>query len=320
MAAATENRPTPAAPRARRDIITPHAFRMDQRLLGLPLAQPWRRAVALAIDGLAVAVLSEVQGALLACVTGLVMLRWASRTQHVKVLRWRGWLRATAIVLAVTGAIGVVRDVRVLSSGMHAATDTAQITEEPSHPPALADVEVRLPETGESVRGLVAWTREVLDDLGIGLGWAALYFTVFPAWWNGQTPGKKLLGIRVVAARRHADHAVGGLRALRWLRRGGGDGPARLPAGVLGCEPAGHPRQDRRDRRDPGRPARGCGTRHPVEKGVRLQFSRDAVRIVVPHAENCSLTPFSPFSTRASAPGSGRAGRRGPPASSRIRG
>lgn len=38
----------------------------------------------------------------------------------------------------------------------------------------------------------------VTDDLGIGLGWLGLYFTLFIALWDGQTPGKKLLGMRVV--------------------------------------------------------------------------------------------------------------------------
>jgi hypothetical protein len=38
----------------------------------------------------------------------------------------------------------------------------------------------------------------VTDDLGIGLGWLGLYFTFFIALWRGRTPGKKLLGTRVV--------------------------------------------------------------------------------------------------------------------------
>ncbi len=38
----------------------------------------------------------------------------------------------------------------------------------------------------------------MLDDLGLSFGWAAVYFTVFTTLWAGQTPGKKLVGIRVV--------------------------------------------------------------------------------------------------------------------------
>lgn len=43
------------------------------------------------------------------------------------------------------------------------------------------------------------WLRGIIEnDLGFGFGWAALYFTVFTAWWGGQTPGKRILGIRVI--------------------------------------------------------------------------------------------------------------------------
>ncbi len=37
-----------------------------------------------------------------------------------------------------------------------------------------------------------------LDDLGIGFGWGALYFTLFTAAGRGQTPGKRIMGIRVI--------------------------------------------------------------------------------------------------------------------------
>ena len=38
----------------------------------------------------------------------------------------------------------------------------------------------------------------LIDDLGLGFGWAAFYFTVFTAWFDGQTLGKKLLRNRVI--------------------------------------------------------------------------------------------------------------------------
>ncbi|GAB3024082.1 RDD family protein [Bowmanella dokdonensis] len=45
---------------------------------------------------------------------------------------------------------------------------------------------------------ILAWAGSLADDLGIGFGWAAFYFSVFTAWWHGQTPGKKLLGLKVI--------------------------------------------------------------------------------------------------------------------------
>jgi hypothetical protein len=47
-------------------------------------------------------------------------------------------------------------------------------------------------------RGLLASLLHFLEDLGIGFGWTGLYFTAFVALWNGQTPAKRLLGVRVV--------------------------------------------------------------------------------------------------------------------------
>jgi hypothetical protein len=53
-------------------------------------------------------------------------------------------------------------------------------------------------EEARRVPGIRAFLRRVADDLGLGFGWAALYFTVFTTWWNGRTPGKRLMRLRVV--------------------------------------------------------------------------------------------------------------------------
>ena len=47
---------------------------------------------------------------------------------------------------------------------------------------------------------LLAYAQGFLDDLGIGFGWGALYFTAFvTALWHGQhARGKRLMGVRVV--------------------------------------------------------------------------------------------------------------------------
>jgi hypothetical protein len=50
----------------------------------------------------------------------------------------------------------------------------------------------------EESKGLLATLLGFFNDLGIGFGWTGLYFTAFTALWRGQTPGKKLFGIRVL--------------------------------------------------------------------------------------------------------------------------
>jgi hypothetical protein len=186
------------AARERRDIVTPYAFTVHPALLGLPLAHPWQRAAAIAVDGVAVGFLSQVPDALLAIVTGIVMFRWTGRAQHPKAVRWRTWLRVFAVLLFLGGVAGLAIGRQELRSGEFAGI---QIEVRDSAADKSAPVVAEKPRTADAesrAHSLIEWGKGLLDDLGIGIGWAALYFTVFSAWWNGQTPGKKLLGIRVV--------------------------------------------------------------------------------------------------------------------------
>ncbi len=48
------------------------------------------------------------------------------------------------------------------------------------------------------VSGLLDKVEIFVEELSLGLGWAALYFSAFTAWSNGQTLGKKICGIEVV--------------------------------------------------------------------------------------------------------------------------
>lgn len=48
---------------------------------------------------------------------------------------------------------------------------------------------------GSSVKKIM---KSISDILGFGIGWSALYFTAMTLLMRGQTPGKKLLGIRVI--------------------------------------------------------------------------------------------------------------------------
>ncbi len=66
-------------------------------------------------------------------------------------------------------------------------------------PVNVEDAEVNPPvQTNSKTQGLLSWIEATLEELGLGLGWAAFYFSVFTAWWKGQTPGKKVMGIKVI--------------------------------------------------------------------------------------------------------------------------
>jgi hypothetical protein len=58
----------------------------------------------------------------------------------------------------------------------------------------VRELEEQLEEGGGLLAGLVS----LLEDLGLEFGWTSLYFTSFVALWRGQTPGKRLLGLRIV--------------------------------------------------------------------------------------------------------------------------
>ena len=60
----------------------------------------------------------------------------------------------------------------------------------------LRRMEARI-EEAEDPPGLLEYLEGIARDLGFGFGSLGLYFTAFLALWNGHTPGKRLLGIRV---------------------------------------------------------------------------------------------------------------------------
>lgn len=53
-------------------------------------------------------------------------------------------------------------------------------------------------ESSDRPHGLRVLLSSLLDDLGLGFGWSALYFTATLALFRGQTPGKRLMGARVI--------------------------------------------------------------------------------------------------------------------------
>ena len=61
-----------------------------------------------------------------------------------------------------------------------------------------ASVERQRARAEEAESGFWAWLRSRLDTLSFGVGWWTMYFAILMPWMKGATPGKKLMGIRVV--------------------------------------------------------------------------------------------------------------------------
>lgn len=269
-----------------RDIITPEAFRVLPALYGLPLAGPWRRFSAIAIDALLVVVLAQSGGLLLAVAAAVLFFSWVdSRGSGGGIGRGLRslvgvsgsvmlFIAVLAIVQpllnrlddeedapaqaagtlqgrdAVAAGLGLARlhgcdDARcreaeldrlteaLASSDMPAeqrrdlllelASGSAETPEEGAQlkrrieaalplpavvapsaaPPTPVDDEVSARDqriVGEDGSFSVLRTlRSLADDLGFSFGWGAVYFTLLTVLWDGQTLGKRWLGIRVIA-------------------------------------------------------------------------------------------------------------------------
>ncbi len=87
--------------------------------------------------------------------------------------------------------------------------------------------EQAIPTNDNGDPSLLAWARGLLEDLGIGFGWAALYFTALTYWMKGQTPGKFVMKLKVIK--------LDGSTMTLWesFERYGGYG-AGLATGLLG--------------------------------------------------------------------------------------
>lgn len=241
-----------------RDWITPEDLNVAPSLLGLPLASPWQRAKAMAVDVVLVTLLSNFGNTPLLAGCCWVALRWyrmqrASRGEVVKETGWLGWAPALCLVAfglysstmehvdeptkqrrreAVAAASPHKAD-RDEAAGDDTARDDADMTEDAKDLVKTAvasaasaasagtldlarlekDREIERKAQAMHVKALKAEIRQLKEDakrtplerlkhwwelVGLNLAWAFAYFVAFPLIWPGQTPGKRLMGLRIV--------------------------------------------------------------------------------------------------------------------------
>jgi uncharacterized RDD family membrane protein YckC len=290
-------------------ILTPFAFKIDDNLLGIPLAVPWRRGFALLIDFILIAILSGAPGELLAIVVAITSYRMGNAKRRNKTGQLNKLKRISLRLLGASILFVILIDtlpsffedspydsivvadngelslnwadglaLGTLSTGTFQKINTSSCTDTTCWKSELLPVVEQLPtftqnnetvetlletmvatvaeknklnkdarkileqyffseylqfkakivsedlaesskkiKSGESLERLeltmepkpqvdknafgykgVEWMKGIIEDLGLGFGWAAFYFTVLTSIWNGQTPGKKLFNIRVV--------------------------------------------------------------------------------------------------------------------------
>lgn len=221
----------PSPPPDARRVLKPEDVNVAPGLLGLPLAPPARRAWAMGIDLLAIAMLSALLNIwLMAALTLLGVLQTrAARPGRPPMPRW-AWAAVAALVLA--GGVQAWVDLRAeppvdkaaratarhdkLARAAARAGSAAASSVDPALEPALRIAE--LEDALERARRpkLKSW-RDVLDDwldyFGLSFGgWSIVYFSLLPAWWGGQTLGKRWLGLRIMELTGKPITAMLGLR------------------------------------------------------------------------------------------------------------
>ncbi len=221
--------PSTSAPEDPRGCITPEDLNVAPALLGLPLASPWQRAKAMAVDATLVTALSNFGNAPLLGGCCWVAWRWykfqcASRGEVMREVGWRGWLgwvpalclvafglytstmehideptkqarREAAAAAAVSVSDGPGQEAREPSDrveqdgGAQRKADRARIEALQREVRELRD---------EAKRSPIEMFRHWWEVVGLNLAWAFVYFVAFPLIWPGQTPGKRLMGLRIV--------------------------------------------------------------------------------------------------------------------------
>jgi uncharacterized RDD family membrane protein YckC len=258
-----------------REVITPYAFKIDSALLGLPLATPIRRALAIIIDVALIFLAAKLSAALIAFVAAMAFYKGTAQQYLPKMSNvWRRILKITAASILFVSALTVlsigidyleddkadqglaVQGVKIQDEMQLTATEKQRVNtylvqtadescEQPCQQNAFDNLIGQVPKLAEmddlqspqlatvllqllvlsenneikpaqlieekpaqlieekpaqtSTNSILQWSKGIIQDLGLGFGWAAVYFTLFSLLWRGQTPGKKVCNIRVVA-------------------------------------------------------------------------------------------------------------------------
>jgi len=193
--------------------ITPEPPNVAPALVGLPLAHPGRRALAMGLDLILLALLTGVNDFWL--LGGLVLVVVQLRSQRGSTTKKRlvvGWLGAGVLALRAfqeARTNWTERDDASVAPVVQMAADTAAVTAAATAPaPAAAgpaaSAEARIHELEAALadaRKPVALRRQFnqwLESVGAMLGWGIVYFSLLPAWWGGQTVGKKIVRIQAL--------------------------------------------------------------------------------------------------------------------------
>lgn len=203
--------------RETRKTLTPFAFELDTSLFGSPLATPTKRFCAVLVDCAAVALLSAAPGELLAIALAITLYQMSSHKslsnqETKKKRRQKKTIRVIGAIALCLLLIDLLPHYFDKFNNSDPAYIGANIQEEieniaslsPSELNDLTQGTIEIANTQAPVEekrpvySVLEYIKSLINDLGLGFGWAAFYFTVLTSIWKGQTLGKKLFKIRVL--------------------------------------------------------------------------------------------------------------------------
>ena len=207
--------------------VRPEVFNVTPNLLGMPLARPSKRAMAIGLDAMTIALLSSFGSLWLVpgiAIAGFQLWKIQAQSWTKKI-----WLVLALILLVLisgeklldfydtfTTSAPVAQsksNTEKINNVVHAenasdpstpidtsganAIAAAGLKESNSEKIAKLEHELEVAKLPKAMQ----WREEIKKwegSIGAKFGWAFLYFTFLPYWWKGQTVGKKVFGLRVV--------------------------------------------------------------------------------------------------------------------------
>ena len=202
-------------------LVTADTLAVAPTVLGQPLAPPWRRLFAMALDIVVVGLLSLLATPFLGLGTGglLVVLLGSGREAPVAMKAFRWILRGLGGLLIALSVLALGHVSSVQSGGLNLEVFTGRAESEAlrktvyvSPNPSMGELRRTNAALQEQVEALKkeyrgqqsagsSWlyqARGFTRSLGVTFGWSGIYFTLILGVWHGRSLGKFLLRIRVV--------------------------------------------------------------------------------------------------------------------------
>jgi len=190
-------------------------------VLGLTLAEPWKRLGAMVLDLVVIGLLSLLSGPILAIATGSMLVVLLGNKEPAPVmLNLARWVcRVVGVVfigvaILVLGHWSFVRseqlNLEMLTGQAEspAMKKTVMIDPQASDGQLLAtanvlrvqvdDLKAEVATERAASGSLLGRTRTFTGTLGVTFGWSGVYFTLLAGLLNGRTLGKLIFGIRAV--------------------------------------------------------------------------------------------------------------------------